>query len=74
VLPHLRSCVCGVAADRVVAPRVKWADQDMDGGKQHEKPEHPRASANIFSALTFWYVHFPVLVRSVSSYGSTTFT
>jgi hypothetical protein len=23
VLPHLRSCVCGVAADRVVAPRVK---------------------------------------------------
>ncbi|PNF14801.1 putative multidrug resistance-associated protein lethal(2)03659 [Cryptotermes secundus] len=28
----------------------------MDGGKQHEKPEHPRASANVFSALTFWWI------------------
>ncbi|KDR22129.1 probable multidrug resistance-associated protein lethal(2)03659 [Zootermopsis nevadensis] len=28
----------------------------MDGGKQREKPEHPRASANTFSALTFWWI------------------
>lgn len=28
----------------------------MDDGKAREKPEHPRAKANVFSALTFWWI------------------
>ena len=27
----------------------------MDDGKKREKPEHPRAKASVFSAITFWY-------------------
>jgi hypothetical protein len=44
----------------------------MDAGNQQEKHEHPRASANIFSALTFWY-ESPVIGRSIYLHGSTTF-
>jgi hypothetical protein len=42
----------------------------MDDGKEHEKPEHPRAKANVFSALTFWYDYFIILVRSGMLYVS----
>jgi len=28
----------------------------MDDGKKREKPEHPRAKASVFSAITFWWI------------------
>jgi hypothetical protein len=37
----------------------------MDGGKHHEKPEHPRASANVFSALTFWYMFIKKILKNL---------
>jgi len=45
----------------------------MDGGKQYEKPKHPRASANVFSALTFWYVCSTAFARSGILYGAITY-
>jgi hypothetical protein len=54
--------LCVVAGIPVVVPRVRWAD-GMDDGKEREKPEHPRAKANVFSALTFWYDYFILFVN-----------
>jgi ATP-binding cassette subfamily C (CFTR/MRP) protein 4 len=28
----------------------------MDDGKERKKPEHPRAKASVFSAITFWWI------------------
>jgi hypothetical protein len=39
----------------------------MDDGKVREKPEHPRAKANVFSAITFWY-DYNLFVRSGPPY------
>jgi hypothetical protein len=41
----------------------------MDDGKEHEKPEHPRAKASVFSAITFWY-EYNLFVRSGMPYVS----
>lgn len=61
--------LCVVTGILVVVPRVRWAD-DMDDGKEREKPEHPRAKANVFSALTFWYDCFILSVRPGMLYVS----
>jgi hypothetical protein len=58
-----------VAGISVVVPRVRLAD-GMDDGKEREKPEHPRAKASVFSALTFWYDYFILFVRSGMLYVS----
>jgi len=41
----------------------------MDDGKEREKPEHPRAKASVFSAITFWY-DYNLFVRSGTPYVS----
>ena len=60
--------LCVVAGILLVVVRVRWADS-MDDGKEHEKPEHPRAKANVFSAITFWYDR-NLFVRSETPYVS----